>query len=71
LYKNQPLKNDVANFMQLNNFVNILDTVNEVSGDQLYVNLSFFSNQKIQNVQQSRKKKSLATKLKSFLNFKK
>jgi len=71
LYKNQPLKNDVAVFMEKNNFVNILDTVNEISGDQLYVNLWFFPVQKIKEIQQLRNKPGLTTKLKSFFNFKK
>lgn len=42
LYKNQPLKNDVEAFMKKNNFINILDTVNSVAGDQLYANLTYF-----------------------------
>jgi FkbM family methyltransferase len=71
LYKNQPLKNDVATFMQKNNFVNILDTVNNVSGDQLYINLAFFSPQKIKEVQQLRKKGGLLSKVKTFFGSKK
>lgn len=43
LYKNQPLKKDVELFMKKNNFVNILDTVNDFSGDQLYVNLNYYN----------------------------
>lgn len=42
LYQGQPLKNDVENFMRDHNFVNVLDTVDQVSGDQLYANLSYF-----------------------------
>jgi len=71
LYKNQPLKDDVAVFMQKNNFVNILDTVNNVSGDQLYINLAFFSPQKIKEVQQLRKKVGLLSKVKTFFSSKK
>jgi len=37
LYANQPLKDDVEKFMATNGFVKVMDTVNEVSGDQLYV----------------------------------
>ncbi len=69
LYKNQPLKNDVEIFMQQNNFVNILDTVNKVSGDQLYANLHFYSKEKIKNIKPSRK--HFLKKIKSFLKFKK
>jgi FkbM family methyltransferase len=44
LYKNQPLKNEVEKFMYEHKFVKIKDTVNDISGDQLYVNLDHFSN---------------------------
>jgi FkbM family methyltransferase len=37
LYKNQPLKTDVERFMQKNNFMRVKDTVDKISGDQLYV----------------------------------
>jgi FkbM family methyltransferase len=40
LYKGQPLKDDVESFMYKNNFIKIIDTVDKVSGDQLYVNKS-------------------------------
>lgn len=50
LYSNQPLKNDVEFFMQKNKFINILDTVNETAGDQLYVNLFFYSEERIRNI---------------------
>ena len=71
LYKNQPLKDDVAVFMHENNFVNILDTVSNVSGDQLYINLAFFSPQKIKEIQQLRKKSSFLSKIKTFFSSKK
>jgi FkbM family methyltransferase len=38
LYKGQPLKSDVEQFMKTRNFQCVLDTVNAVAGDQLYVN---------------------------------
>lgn len=47
LYKKQPLKNEVEKFMKKNNFFNILDTVNDISGDQLYVNKFYFSEQEV------------------------
>lgn len=66
LYKNQPLKNDVELFMKENFFVNIHDTVGNVSGDQLYLNRSFFSDDIIQNTI-SRKEKNITSRIKSFL----
>lgn len=38
LYKSQPLKNDVERFMDSHGFVKVKDTVDKISGDQLYVN---------------------------------
>lgn len=46
LYKNQPLKNEVEHFMQSKGFINILDKVDHISGDQFYVNLNFFPDAK-------------------------
>ena len=40
LYKGQPLKPDVEKFMKQNGFIKIIDTVNEVAGDQFYINKS-------------------------------
>lgn len=37
LYKNQPLKEDVEIFMQKNGFYKLKDTVDDISGDQLFV----------------------------------
>lgn len=37
LYKGQPLKNDVQKFMQQNGFSRVKDTVDNISGDQLYI----------------------------------
>lgn len=42
LYKDQPLKDDVERFMSKNNFLNILDKVSSISGDQLYINKTHF-----------------------------
>jgi FkbM family methyltransferase len=66
LYKNQPLKNDVELFMQQNNFINVLDTVNNVAGDQLYVNLNYFNLQKINAFKKTKKRKAITKKIKSF-----
>jgi FkbM family methyltransferase len=38
LYEGQPLKSDVERFMTRHGFRRVLDTVDSVSGDQLYVN---------------------------------
>ncbi len=40
LYRGQPLKSDVENFMKSHGFMKIIDTVDNVSGDQLYTNRS-------------------------------
>ena len=69
LYKNQPLKNDVEQFMKKNNFVNVLDTVNEVAGDQLYVNSNYFSKEDISKVRAFRNKSGIVATIKSFFKF--
>lgn len=69
LYSGQPLKADILKYMQENNFINILDTVNEVTGDQLYINRSHFSEEKIKSIFAERKKVNFIYKLKSFLKF--
>lgn len=43
LYKSQPLKRDVENFMHLHGFIKMTDTVSTVSGDQFYVNRKIIS----------------------------
>jgi len=45
LYSGQPLKNDVEKFMLGNGFVKINDTVDNISGDQLYVNKRLYKKQ--------------------------
>lgn len=42
LYKDQPLKADVEQFMESHGFEKRLDTVGTISGDQLYVNTRFY-----------------------------
>jgi FkbM family methyltransferase len=42
LYKDQPLYEDIEKFMSENNFVLIKDTVDDITGDQLYVSRYFF-----------------------------
>lgn len=62
LYKGQPLKTDVEKFMQSKNFICVLDTVNNVAGDQLYVNEKLVAEsafQKLKQLQQRKKFKSV------------
>lgn len=42
LYKDQPLKNDIEQFMEKNGFICVKSEVNDVAGDQLYVNTRYF-----------------------------
>lgn len=41
LYKGQPLKPDIKEFMKKNGFYKLKDTVDDVSGDQLYINKKY------------------------------
>ncbi|WP_317897487.1 FkbM family methyltransferase [Aurantibacillus circumpalustris] len=66
LYRNQPLKNDMEEFMKKNNFVNVLDTVNAVAGDQLYVNTSYFEPTSIKAFKKTFKTQTLKAKIRSF-----
>ena len=66
LYKGQPLKNDVEQFMTKWNFINIIDTVDNISGDQLYVNRNYFSDKKISNLLTLNKRRRFLKKLLSF-----
>lgn len=67
LYKGQPLKNNVEEYMQKNNFVNILDTVDNISGDQLYANRTYFSEEILQKLKSKQKHRSIISRIKSFL----
>lgn len=46
LYKNQPLKTDIEDFMRRNQFIKAEDKVNNISGDQLYYNSRHFDAEK-------------------------
>lgn len=48
LYKNQPLRTDVEAFMQANSFVCVKSTVDQIAGDQLYVNRKIVGEEKVQ-----------------------
>ncbi|WKN40722.1 FkbM family methyltransferase [Tunicatimonas pelagia] len=62
LYKDQPLRNDVEQFMANHNFIKVLDTSNSISGDQLYVH------KRVANIFINRKRKSgLLQKIKNRL----
>ena len=43
LFKNQPLKKDIEEFMKEESFIKVVDTVGGLSGDQLYLNDRYFS----------------------------
>ena len=70
LYKDQPLKKDIEKFTKANQFINIIDTVSEISGDQLYVNKNYYSDIKINSLLAARKRIKRIAKIKSFLKFK-
>lgn len=46
LYQGQPLKKSIESFMKSMHFYKIKDTVNKISGDQLYVNTHYFPEEK-------------------------
>jgi FkbM family methyltransferase len=46
LYKDQPLKKDVMSFMKKHNFHLLKSKMNNISGDQLYVNRKYFPAEK-------------------------
>ena len=50
LYKNQPLVNDIAEFMKRKNFILLKDDCGTIQGDQLYVSCNFFSKGKITRI---------------------
>jgi len=41
LYKDQPLKKEVENFLNDNGFVNVISTVNHIAGDQFWINMEY------------------------------
>ncbi|MCB9034055.1 MAG: FkbM family methyltransferase [Chitinophagales bacterium] len=47
LYKNQPIKTDIEAFLENNNFIKVIDTVNDVAGDQFWVNQQLYSKKTI------------------------
>lgn len=47
LYKDQPLKDDVEQFMTAQGFAKLKDTVKRQSGDQLYVNTQLLSKEEV------------------------
>lgn len=58
LYQGQPLREDIEAYMKNRGFIKIMDTVNDVAGDQLYVNslivdISIFENSKLKGVNNS------------------
>ena len=68
LYKGQPLKSDVEQFMNQNDFHCILDTVSTVAGDQLYVNKSKLNAKSLRKLQTLQLKKKYAAELRRIKN---
>jgi len=68
LYKGQPLKSEVENFMQTNGFVSVLDTVNAVAGDQLYVNSVYFSPGKLNQLASLIKRNKRKERIRAFFS---
>lgn len=68
LYKGQPLKTEVEDFMQAKGFVNVLDTVNAVAGDQLYVNTDYFSSKKLNQLASLLKRINRRKKISAFFS---
>lgn len=68
LYKGQPLKSEVEDFMKAKGFVNVLDTVNAVAGDQLYVNTNYFSSKKLSQLAGLIKRKRKKEKIRAFFS---
>lgn len=64
LYEDQALKNDIEDFLVKHNFICILNKVNHISGDQLWVQKDYF-NQLNKKTKSSINKISLKTDLKS------
>jgi FkbM family methyltransferase len=50
LYKNQPLRQDIERFMSERHFNCVKSTVNNVAGDQLYLNSKLIAQDKIESV---------------------
>jgi FkbM family methyltransferase len=66
LYKGQPLKNDIEQFMNKNDFVCIKSDIDHVSGDQLYLNRQHFSEKQIRSISMI-ERKSLSKRFKLFI----
>jgi FkbM family methyltransferase len=43
LYQNQPLKKDIEDFMAKHNFINVIDQVSDIAGDQLYLSADLYN----------------------------
>lgn len=65
LYQDQPLKKDIETFMREHQFINVLDTVDSVSGDQLYINSVLIEKSTIENFIAARKP-GIINRIKSF-----
>lgn len=68
LYKGQPLKSDVEQFMKTHNFQCVLDTVNEIAGDQLYVNQECVPKEVFAQLESLRRRKKIRSEISRFRN---
>jgi 2-O-methyltransferase len=64
LYKDQPLKNDVENFMKAKGFQLIRSTVGHISGDQFYVRTTAFQSPIIESLKKLIARKERIKKIK-------
>lgn len=67
LYKNQPLKNDIENFLVEKGFSKVFEEVNSTAGDQLYVNTKYFSDFKKYNNNINQPNSNTSSSLKNLL----
>jgi FkbM family methyltransferase len=64
LYSSQPVKSDIEKFMEARGFVQMISSVNDVAGDQLYVNTAIVPKSVIKRLQDLQKRKEWTARLK-------
>jgi FkbM family methyltransferase len=66
LYKGQPLKSDVEQFMLANDFICVKSTVGAVAGDQLYVNKKHITSSTIDALKKLDQRKRTKARIRQF-----
>jgi FkbM family methyltransferase len=66
-YNNQPLVEDIKDFMKKNQFILLKDELNSEQGDQLYISKLHFTSSKIFFIKKLISLRSVATRLRSIL----